>query len=298
MRGVAALRIVAAFLLPEALLACSAILIVMDGKVLLGHNNDNSYSREMLLRVTPNRDGFLGRVCVSMETVPGWVPVGMKCINERGLAITHAVVPSGDTAHDPDKPQFTHNFLEKIVAECATVKQAISMARAYTFPPEHSASIHLMLADPSGDAAVIEWVAGQVQVLRRSGPTQIMTNSLLSKPSAAEGPNSRLNRGSRKLAQVKDPSVASAVEVLREISIHGRHQGDEVGSVESAVFDITARKVYLYYKRDFDHPLVLSLDDELARGPRTVPFKTLFPNPVPFELGNRYENGPPVSLTS
>jgi choloylglycine hydrolase len=247
----------------------------------------------MLLHVTPNRDGSFGRLCVSMETVPGWTPVGMKCMNDQGLAMTHAVVPRSETPYDPDKPQFQHNFLEKIVAECATVRQGIALLRAYSLPRgPHGAHVHLMLADSSGDSAIVEWADGEVKVIPRAGSSQIMTNTLLSKPSPEEGPNSRLNRGRRMLADVKEASVASVVSVLREISIHGFHKGDEVGSVDSAVFDVTGRKAYLYSKRDFDHPLILDLDQEIAKAPRTAEFRTLFPNPVPFETGERYENGP------
>ena len=138
-----------------------------------------------------------------------------------------------------------------------------------------------MLADATGDTAILEWVDGEVKVIRRTGPTQIMTNSLISKPSPTEGPNSRLHRGHRMLAEVKEASVENMVSVLKEISIHGHYKGDEVGSIESVVFDLTGRKVHLYYKRDFDHPLTLDLDEEIAKGPRTVELKTLFPNPVP-----------------
>ena len=286
-------------LAPSILWCCSAVTIAMNGEVLLGHNNDNSFSRNMLLHITPNRDGFFGPVCVSMETVPGWVPTGMKCMNDQGLAITHANVPVSGTPYDADKPQFRRNFMEKIVAECATVKQAIALVRAYSLPPgPHGAHVHLMLADPSGDSAILEWADGEVKVIPRSGATQIMTNTLLSKPTDKEGPDSRLNRGRRMLAETKEASVSATVAVLKEISIHGRYKGDEVGSVESAVFNLTHRKVHLYYKRDFGHPLTLDLDQELAKGPHTAEFKTLFPNPVPFETGERYENGPAAAPNS
>jgi hypothetical protein len=56
--------------------------------------------------------------------------------------------------------------------------------------------------------------------------------------------------------------------------------------------------VYLYYKRDFDHPLILDLDPEIAKAPRRVEFRALFPNPVPFETGDRYENGPVAAQSS
>ena len=43
--------------------------------------------------------------------------------------------PNLETPYDPDKPEFAHNFLEKIVAECTTVKQAVALLRAYSLPP-------------------------------------------------------------------------------------------------------------------------------------------------------------------
>lgn len=292
MRRLGPLTLTTLMFLPAALVACSALTVVMNGKVVVAGNNDTSFSREMKLQITPSRDGLFGRICISMDTVPGWTPVAMKCMNDQGLVVTHANVPPGKTPYDPDKPQFRHNFLEKIVSECATVKQAVAMVQAYTLPQDHNAFVHLMLADASGDSAVIEWVDGEVEVLRRTGPIQFMTNHLLSKPETAGGPKSRYARGSRMLAQLKDASPASIVPVLKEISMGGRFRGEEVGTLDSTIWDITGRKLHLFYKRDFDHSLTFNLDEELAKGPRTVELKILFPNPIPFESAWRDESGP------
>jgi len=286
------MRALGLLLMPASLVACSVVTVVMNGKVVVGGNADTSYSRQMALRVTPIGDGLFGRMCISMETVPGWTPTGMKCMNDEGLVATHANVPRSQTPYDPDKPHFRHNFLEKIVSECATVKQAVAMVQAYTLPREHGAFVHLMFADASGDSAVIEWVDGEVKVLRRAGPTQFMTNHLLSKPETAGGPNSRFARGSRMLPQLKDASPASIVPLLKEISVGGRFKGEEVGTLNSTIWDVTGRRLHLFYKRDFDHPLIFNLDEELAKGAHTVELKDLFPNPVPFESGWRDDNGP------
>jgi len=188
MHGLKPTIVAISLLMPATLAACSVFSIVMNGQVLLANNNDNSYTLNMLLHVTPNRDGLWGRICVSLETVPGWVPMGMKCVNEKGLAITHANVPATDTPYDPDKPEIRHNFLEKIVAECDTVKQAVALLRTYSLPrAPHLAHVHLMLADAAGDSAILEWVDGDLKVIRRSGPTQIMTNSRFPSRTRARG---------------------------------------------------------------------------------------------------------------
>ncbi len=292
MRNLISLALTFLILMPAALPACSVVAVVKDGKVFLAGNADTSYSTVMELRVTPEVDGLFGRMCISMDTVPGWTPAGMKCMNDQGLAISHAVVPASKTPYDPDKPHFRHNFLEKIVSECATVKQAIAMVQAYTLPEQHGAFVHLMMADRSGDAAVIEWVDGEVKVIRRTGPTIFMTNSLLSKP-GTEGPNSRYTRGSRMLDQLQ-PAPESIIPLLKEISVGAKIKGQEVGTLNSTIWDVTGRKLYVYYKRDFDHPLVFDLDAELAKGARTSDLPALFPNPVPFETAWRDDNGPVV----
>jgi choloylglycine hydrolase len=151
-------------------------------------------------------------------------------MNDQGLVITHANVPKSQTPYDPDKPQFRHNFIDKIVSECATVKQAVNLIRAYSLPPgEHGAHVHLMLADPSGDAVVVEWADGEVKVIPRKGPTLLMTNFVLSKAETATGPKSRYARAARLLPDIREASVEALMPVVKELSVYARMQGREVG---------------------------------------------------------------------
>jgi hypothetical protein len=280
--------------LPGLTFACSGLAVVKDGRVLLGGNNDTAYTDHLKLRATPGRDGQYGRVCISQDVVPEWSPFGAFCMNQAGLAVTHANTPAGGLPHDPDKPQIRHNFIEKVIAEAATVKQAVALVRAYTFPPEFEAGMHMMLADSSGDAAVIEWAGGEMKVIPRQGPTLFMTNSLLSGPNTAGGPNSRYNRGSKMLPVLKDASADSVFSVLKEISVGAVLRGQEVGTLDSGVWDVTRGELHLVFKRDFDHPRIFKLSEELAKGEHSVDLTALFPNPVPFETAWRDENGPVV----
>lgn len=282
-----------AALSPDPAPACSAVAVSINGRVLLAGHNDYTHSAVMKLVVTPPHDSTFGRICVAMDTVPGWTPMAMKCMNDQGLAITHANVPKSRTPYDPDKPQFRHNFLEKIVSECVNVRQAVSMIRAYSLPPgEHGAHIHLMLADSSGDAAVLEWVDNEVKVIPRTGPALLMTNYVLSRPETATGPKGRYARASRLLPDVKDATVESLMPVLKELSVYGVVRGQEVGTLDTQVWDTTARKVHMFYKCDFDHPLTFDLEEEFRKGRRVIELRELFPDPVPFSKAWRGENGP------
>jgi hypothetical protein len=141
----------------------------------------------------------------------------------------------------------------------------------------------------------VEWVDGELKVIWRTGPFLFMTNHFLSRPDTAGGPNSRYNRGIRFLPQLQEAAPEVIVPLLREISVGGKIRGEEVGTLLSNIWDLSNRKLYLYYKRDFDHPRVLDLEEELAKGAHTVFLKDLFPHPVPFETAWRDENGPIVS---
>lgn len=290
------LAIAAVMLAPSALLACSAVTIAIGGQIILGSNNDNQEA--VKLSITPARDGLFGRICIARDAVPGWTPFALRCMNDQGVALTMASVPHGRTPYDPSKPHFRHNFLEKIASEAATVKQAVSMVRAYTLPEEHGVNVHIMAADRSGDSAVIEWVDDEVRVIRRDGTFQVMTNSLLSKPDPSPNPGTRLARGSLAANGAKEASIASVASVLKEITVHAMFKGKEVGTNESVAWDLTGRKIAVFFKRDFDHPLLLDFDAEMAKGARTIELEKLCPNPVPFETAWRAEYGPYVPKTA
>ncbi len=56
MRRLGPLTLTTLMFMPAALVACSALTVVMNGKVVVAGNNDTSFSREMKLQITPSRD--------------------------------------------------------------------------------------------------------------------------------------------------------------------------------------------------------------------------------------------------
>lgn len=277
------LALVFALAQPQAR-ACSAFVVVAGGKVIVAGNGDTSYSRNFKIWFTPKKDDDFGRVCIGFDQVAGWSPVAMGGMNEAGLILKHTVTPRTRTPYNPNKPHFRYNFAEKIIAECATVKQAVAMIQAYTLPQEHNAHVHLLLADAAGDSAVIEWVDDEVKIIPRNGPFQLITNFLLSNPQAGMYPSRRFTTGTQMLSALGEPSSENLVPILKEIAQYGRVQGEEVGTVYSTICDLKAGEMYLYYHRDFKKPLKLNLARELAKGPHSSELSALFPNPEPDDM--------------
>ena len=119
-----------------------------------------------------------------------------------------------------------------------------------------------------------------------------MTNFVLSKPETATGPNGRYARASRLLPDMHEATVESLMPVVKELSVYARIKDREVGSLDTEIWDPVRRRIHMYYHCDFDHPLVMDLETEFAKGPRIVELRQLFPNPVPFTTEWRDENGP------
>ncbi len=256
---------------PSHLPGCTIFVTTRGGKVLVGNNEDAPFKYLAKAWFTPNRDGFFGRVCFGWDGEPGWAPVAQGGMNEEGLFLDFAACPRTDTAYDPDKPHFRYNFGEKILAECSTVKQAVRMFQAYTMPERHGVFGHFLIADATGDSAVIEQVEGKLTIISREPDFQVATNFYLSKPSLGGHPCKRFDRVTEALKTLVEPSVDGVASILKSVSGRGKNAaGEEGGTLYSNVYDLKNREVIVYYKQGFDKPVKIRLTDELSKGAHTI----------------------------
>lgn len=268
------IALAAAAFAPAILPGCTIFVTTRGGKILVGNNEDAPFKYNAKIWFTPNRDGFFGRVCFGWDVVPGWAPVAQGGMNEEGLFLDFAACPRTETPYDPDKPHFRYNFGEKILAECSTVKQAVNMIQAYTLPEDHGVFGHFLIADASGDSAVIEQIEGKLKVLRREQDFQVATNFYLTKPSLGNHPCKRYDRATEALKALTEPSVDAIRSILTSVSGRGRSaSGEEGGTLYSNVYDLRNREVTVYYKQAFDKPLKIRLADELGKGAHAIEFE-------------------------
>jgi hypothetical protein len=64
-----------------------------------------------------------------------------------------------------------------------------------------------------------------------------------------------------------------------------------VGTLDSGVWDVTRGELHLTYKRDFDHPRIFKLSEELAKGEHSVDLQTLSPIPSRLRLHGAMKTG-------
>ena len=242
----------------------------LPGQYRLGRSFDNPSGWDcltLLTRVHPN-DGYASIAPMRMRDIgfsPGsdfdalsfnakrsflkavrFPPDG---INEAGLVMGLANVTAQPYVPDPGKT--TIHFclwVRKVLDECRTVDEAIALTGRYNIQSSGSTlDVHAMVADASGQSAILEPAQGEMKVIRGQGPFQVMTNSpVYQVPLAAQ-----LGQCSRfRLIHETLEAAAGRVDAAGCWSMLGR-----VGNVWtewSAVYGISAGSAALAINFDFD----------------------------------------------
>lgn len=109
---------------------------------------------------------------------PYWPFDGM---NERGLAVGMMAVPSAQAGNDSRKVTIDSLAAIRVLLDKAqSVDEALSLLEAYNIHWEGGPPLHYLIADSGGDSAVVEFVDGEMKVLRNQQPWQVATNFVLS----------------------------------------------------------------------------------------------------------------------
>ena len=157
---------------------------------IVGRNFDFPANPALLLFTDPS-DGYksvsmvdLGYFGYSMDNLPvdtrgleetPYMP--FDGMNEKGLVVTMAAVPVAESPSDSERSVGEIAAIRLLLDYAASVDEAIELMSSYNVvmvvPP-----IHYLVADASGESAVIEFVRGEMQTYR-STEYSIITNFIL-----------------------------------------------------------------------------------------------------------------------
>ncbi len=138
---------------------CSCFALRRGGRVLLGRNSDfltalEEHNANCLYRFTDQGCAFLGNTTAFVEMEDG--------VNIQGLAAGLTSVYPG-----PPLPGFNAGLLLRLILEtCGDVAGALSLLRRVPTASSHT----LVLADRSGDLALVESCGAHMAVRRPEGP--------------------------------------------------------------------------------------------------------------------------------
>jgi hypothetical protein len=208
--------------------------------VLLTHPSDGQASIGMVDLTTL---GFSGdSQDMRLLAAPLLIRDGM---NASGVTVSKADVALASAPYDPAKP--TINFM---TAMRFVLDHARSTEEAIALLERHNVAFwdggHLLVADPSGHSAVLEFGAGRMYVLRNDRPWQVATNFLLFDFSGGPSPCWRYDRLQATLsASGGARSPEEAMLALASVSVAGHN-------LWSAVYDMRGGGLDLVMSGRFD----------------------------------------------
>jgi hypothetical protein len=180
-------------------------------------------------------------------------------MNEYGLAVGMMAVPRADGPHHPGAVTLDELELMRLILDNAQdVPSALRLIQAYNVS-FGSVPIHYLLADASGNSAVLEYLDGDIHILLNGKPWQTATNFLISQenPVGADSSCWRYNKmyaTLEKASGVLDP--ISAMDLLQSVS-----QPGTTPTRWSIVYDLSNHLVRLAVGRDYTTIFRFSLDE-------------------------------------
>ena len=176
-------------------------------------------------------------------------------MNEYGLTVgMAAVVGSPGPAPDPAKETVGSLRIIRLMLDHAkTVDEAIAVIRQYNVDFGGGPPLHYLLADPSGQAATVEWKDGSLQVIRNSVPWQVTTNFYLA--GATEQMKTQDRRYSTAATWLRaadgrlDPG--EAMRLLEHV--------EQISTQWSIVYDMTTGEIRLVMAEAYYHVYVYHL---------------------------------------
>jgi len=234
-----------------------------DGDAIFGRNFD-WYNKPALLLFTDPPDGYSSVSIVDIfylgytENIPmeSWddrknlleAPYyPFDGMNEHGVAIGMMSIPYVKTPYDPEKVTIQELEVIRLVLDYAkNTEEAISLIAKYNVQMEE-VPIHYLIADPSGKSAVIEFIDGEMVVIRNNEPFQVSTNFIIHKSGAPEiRPSWRYDTVYRYLLdQAGNISEKNAMDLLERVS--------QSNTMWSAVYNMITGEIQVSIDKKFNN---------------------------------------------
>jgi hypothetical protein len=213
--------------------------------------------------------------------------------NEKGLAYDANGTPKAPVTHHPGRKPVNGGYTSypiQILQECATVEEVIAWVQEHQWHKAMHDQLHF--ADATGDAVVISaGPDGKVAFSRKpaGGSFLVSTNFNLANPSSGNYPCWRYSRAEEMLGQIQgqDGLTAEHVASIME-AVHVEDPSNL--TVYSVVADLRQRVVYVYYLFQYEAPIVLSIDEEIARTQPPRHLSELFPEETQRRASQAYES--------
>jgi hypothetical protein len=265
---------------------CTVITISKGDSVFFG-GNDDYIEKDSYYWVEKGDSAKYGVIWIGTPDNP------QQGVNEKGLAYDANGLPRVDVNPHTERipvPGEYHNYLMQIMHECSTVEEVINWINSHQRHSYMHDQMHF--ADRTGDAVIISAARDGEMVFTRKVPGDgflVSTNFNVANPSHGFGyPCWRYDKARELLGDLMDKDAPltyrDATGVLE--AVHVEKGGS--WTIATLVVDLTNGIIYLYYFYQYDRPVVIHVQDELADPREAGPLSRLFPEDVRQEATRRY----------
>lgn len=249
------------------------------GEPIYARNFDDAFQSHPMAMVTTHAPGKYATIAMCdlffMGYKPGHLPAGslMKDqallysprvptdgMNDYGVAISFQGVPyHDDTSADPGKKSVDQTAMMRLVLDNArNVEEAVDLIKSCNVvlegahvpgpdePKDNDGldSTHFLLADASGNCVIVEFIGGEVVIVKKSDPWQVVTNFIVS-GRVHDGVGQDRDSIAEDELRVKNGVLSEdeAMALLQKVSQPGTHW--------SAVYNLKTGEVWLAMARNY-----------------------------------------------
>ena len=266
-------------------LACTGVAIALDGRVVVGGNEDWTRFDAHIWAEAATEDAY-GAVYFGYEIrgefgprAPYWFE--FQGVNDHGLYFDTFGAPTAINPRWAGKPSCPEHIEILMMRECATVEHAIDLLSSYNLARYRRynetifrSNMQFFLADRTGTAAVVD---GE-HVHRIEGSYLVTTNFRLSDPSLGGWPCWRYDLANSMLAADALPTVDRVAEILDATQFRCS-EGYASCTRYSVVCDLVRGEGYVYFSGNFDRSAKLDLAEFCRDGLERTPIEDLLEDP-------------------
>ncbi len=281
----------------ETVFPCSMYKITVDGKTMVG-NNEDSWGQDSKIWFVPRTEDKFGMVCVGYARKH---PNPDGAMNEYGLvfdAFTMYRKPN-IPEKDPNKKDFAYSHVLKIMQQCKTVDEVHAYLDQLNLHILNGSPIFyggmLFFADKNGKYLIVE---ADKMTLGNDAKYVLANFSVADTKDLSTIKMERYCKGVSYLSNKElDTSLAFCAALSDTMSVNRPKAGD--GTLYTSIYDLDEGLVHLNFFHDYSKSLSFDLQEELAKGPHSYSFTELFPDNKNYERFINYkipQNSKPIFI--
>jgi len=176
-------------------------------------------------------------------------------MNERGLVVGMAAVPDGNARPDPGKETFDSlQVIRRMLDQASTVDEAVAFLQQVNINWGSGPPLHNLIADRSGQSALIEFYRGKLHNIPTDKPWHLATNFLLSSVGdSPAGQCPRYDKIEQRLSTTAGSlDAAEAMQLLQAVS--------QPNTQWSIVYGLSTGKIGVTLGRAYSRTHTLQID--------------------------------------